>query len=230
MNCNLSNRIPEIHSSVGSSLSRPIGRVTAAVNELHATFKSSDGVNYHRTSLQQRVSPIPARAKSLMQNEVLKNLFRDTTYLLPHPTSEQNVAQCVKMDGETQVILWRGCNQQQVLRIALQGATAATGPNINTAAPTETAALKQVGEKSLGELVEFSTSSETASRFGRGAFIIAIAIQAKYLRKGSVSEGGWVANQAAPSTLIGWTVGQELIKVFQRSYPSQVPHCRKTNI
>lgn len=89
------------------------------------------------------------------------------------------------------------------------GCARADAPNPDCGRPTEKEAISQVGGPRSGQLSEeqkkfpeFTTSLHWAQSYATDC-ILMIAIQKKYLTKGSVSECGWICYDAAPCQLMG---------------------------
>jgi Domain of unknown function (DUF4765) len=108
-------------------------------------------------------------------------------------------------DGDAVVTLIRGCTQGQA--DAIQKSMTAGGAEANPACgrPTESEARKQAGGRSVtgfkgsDRLPEYSDNRNLIAGFLRASEChITITIMTKYLTRGSVVEGGWVAFHAAP--------------------------------
>lgn len=127
------------------------------------------------------------------------------------------------------VILWRGCHRSnpelELLQMVRNGTAGGEFLNVNISRPSEEGSLHQVGEKTFGELTEYSTNPTVSSGFGRGSYVVATSINTKYLTKGSGVEGGWVCNNAAPARVLAWTVGEDMGK---ENYPPQ--HSYDSNV
>lgn len=140
------------------------------------------------------------RVLALKQDETLGKFFTSTyKSLLPLPTTRG-----------PKLILWRGCNQDQLMNMVRTGSAGGkTEPNPGALRPTEKEAIAQVGE--FGHLPEFTHSTEVAIQFGTGGFVCAFEIDMGYLTKGSGSEGGWICANDAPVKLVGWSEGREFV-------------------
>lgn len=109
-------------------------------------------------------------------------------------------------DQENPLILIRGCSAKRLKALATTSTAGGEPPMHSVTKPTEAEALAQVNES--GHLPEFTCREGVAAGFGRGRFIIAIKIDARYLTQGSVSEKGFVAYPGAPVELLAWTEGE----------------------
>ena len=126
------------------------------------------------------------------------------------PTTETKVLAAKPHDIVT---LWRGTIEDTAKRIekhmTADGYDTSATPGIDPGNPTEKEAITQVlgmsalKPRTLPKFPEYTTSEAIAKQFAAGA-IVCIAIQRKYLTKGSVSENGWVAYHEAPIRGVAW--------------------------
>ena len=104
------------------------------------------------------------------------------------------------------VVLWRGTDERDALRIADFGTAGGVALTVPCAAPTWDQVRMQVGGNQPGgwtKLPEFTASWRVAQQFARGA-VVCIWIKKKYLAEGSESESGWIALPGAPVEESRW--------------------------
>ena len=111
------------------------------------------------------------------------------------PTSERDVETA---SGSTEVVLARGCSTLQLEELKDHfGLTATT-------APTELEARRHDSDvPAFGELIEFTTDADVATRFATGGYLVLVQIQKKYLTRSGNSSGGWICRKDAPFKLLG---------------------------
>ena len=125
------------------------------------------------------------------------NIFSKTyNQELPRPTMESDP-----------VIVWRGCQLDELINIVLAGSAGGKKVNVDVKPPSEEDVRSQVGEKK--KLPEFTFKESIAEQFGRNGCVAAFKIDAKYLAQGSISESGVICNSTAPVELVGWKLGRD---------------------
>ncbi|MEV7418366.1 DUF4765 family protein [Streptomyces sp. NPDC089919] len=136
------------------------------------------------------------KAHKEYESEVKRNSGKAIPPIMPEALVGQFVEASKKNPRKSfPVCLARGLRPDQVRKLV------AGGKDADTTRPTEQQARDQVGEKESPDLVEFTSRAEIALQFagrGKGNYVVAVEIEARYLEKGSVAEGGWVCRATAP--------------------------------
>jgi hypothetical protein len=192
------------------SLSTDVSR--AVENTIAKGQVSAVDLTKHKVLLSPKLS------ETVLQMQKEEPILQRTyNYKLPFPSDMKNVKQHVKVKSEKEMILWRGCNRDQLLGIAKKGSAGGLDFDLDTRPPTEQEAKDQVGERI--SIPEFTCDPTVAQGFATGTFIAAVKIPAKYLTKGSNTESGWVCLPSAPVKLLAWKEGGG--SAFQRSESPQ---------
>ncbi|WP_432011439.1 DUF4765 family protein [Streptomyces cucumeris] len=128
---------------------------------------------------------------------------------LPQPTSEEDVAAAVDQGADTTVTLWRGTSNAEAEAMVKNSSASGEPASADTPRPTREEARAQVGtgkgikdaSGTVKKLREFTTERGVADSFSsyKDNSLVVADISARYLTKGSGSEGGWVANPTAPA-------------------------------
>ncbi len=116
----------------------------------------------------------------------------------------------VKNASDDEVLyLLRGSRMVSAAKMKEKGCARGDVADANCGRPTEQEATSQVGGSKAGESLtehkkfpEFTTSMFWAQSYATDCIVL-VAIQKKYLTKGSGSEDGWICYDAAPCKLMG---------------------------
>ena len=126
-------------------------------------------------------------------SEYLEDNLSD--YPIPSPTNEGIVCKFVEGKKNEKVILYRGTSYEQANN--MEQFCSAGGkqlPNTNAQPPSSEAAKRQVG---FGRaLPEFTAKYDSSWSFD--SCLVVVAINTRYLTRGSWAEQGWLADESAP--------------------------------
>jgi Domain of unknown function (DUF4765) len=112
-------------------------------------------------------------------------------------------------------LLFRGMKSEQLVGMFRYGSAGGRRPaDVHVKPPSEKAAVSQVSEKE--PIPEFTSDQNVGLRFslskktGTTAFTV-VAVEGKYLTRGSESENGWVLDPKAPVQVVAWNEGTALL-------------------
>lgn len=136
---------------------------------------------------------IKTTGKELDMDMFLEDNLSD--FPIPSPTLEGTVCKLVEGNENEIVILYRGTSYEQANNMEqFWSAGGKQLPNTNAQPPSSEAARRQVG---FGRaLPEFTTQSNSSWSFG--SCLVVVAINTRYLTRGSRAEQGWLADERAP--------------------------------
>lgn len=140
-----------------------------------------------------------------------------TTYPTPHQKNtlqkELDKIENGKNSGQ-KYLLVRGATFERLVKMAYYRSAGNLPADANALPPSEEEAKAQVGEH--GDSPEFTFILDKALAFAKRGVCLIVEVDGKYLTKGSVSEGGWVAAHSAPVSIKGWFLGDDIGYAFMR--------------
>ncbi|MFJ4682445.1 DUF4765 family protein [Streptomyces sp. NPDC091377] len=145
--------------------------------------------------------------------------------LLPRPTEQSSVARLVDRKADELVTLWRAMKLTDADELARTGGAAPRTADGGVTEPSAAEVKEQIGRgKGLTidgvqrRLMEFTTAPSIAEGFSAGGGAVVVAqVAAKYLVKGSESEGGWIPHWGAPVNVLH-IVDRKILDRGQRQF------------